>query len=124
MTGISLHPLASAAVGAACAVAGVYAVPPDPERAEMDGALLRTGVATAAACAWALWRDEVGATLVPFVATTFRLGEVRMRALRKQTELERAARPPRGLAAAPLPAQPPAQPSSSPSSSPSRGSSR
>jgi hypothetical protein len=80
MTGIILYPVASAAVGAACAAAGVYAVPPIPERAELDRALLRMGVATAAACAWALWLDRVIATLAPFVAATFLLGRLRERA--------------------------------------------
>ena len=113
MTGISLYPLASAAVGVACAAVGVYAVPAEPERAVMDRALLRTAVATAAACAWALWRDEVGATLVPFAATTFLLGHLRVRARDRARARRRGRRP--GI---------PAQPSSSPSSSPSRGSSR
>jgi hypothetical protein len=141
-------PLASAVVGAVCAAAGVYAVAPVPERAEMDRALLRTAVAMAAACAWALWWDEVLATLLPFIATTFLLGRLRVRALEHPPAPAAAdpatgsgppARPAApaalampavpfimaaGPAASPAPVAEP-QPSSSPSSaSPSRGSSR
>lgn len=83
MTGISLYVLTSAAVGAGCAAAGVYAVPALPARAEMDRALLRTGVAAAAACAWGLWRGQAPVTLLSFAAATLLLGEVRVRALER-----------------------------------------
>jgi len=129
MTGISLYPLASVAIGVACAAAGVYVVPAVPERAEMDRALLRTGIATVAACAWALWRHEVAATLVPFVAAIFLLGELRVRLrdrarTRARTRTQAQAR---AQARARMSSRRPrfaAQPSSPPSSSPSRGSSR
>jgi len=141
MTGISLYPLASVAIGVACAAAGVYVVPATPGRAEMDRALLRTGIATVAACAWALWRDEIAATLVPFVAAIFLLGELRVRlqdrartrartrALAQeyaqtqgQAQAQAQARAGASSGRPRFVAQP--QPSSSPSSSPSRGSSR
>lgn len=80
----ALGPMTAAAVGAACAAAGVYASPAEPQRHEMDRALLRTGIVMAAACAWALWWDEIGATLVSFVVATYVLGDVRLRRLRRK----------------------------------------
>jgi di/tricarboxylate transporter len=79
-----MAPMTAVAVGFVCAAAGVYASPAEPRRHEMDWALLRTGIVMVAACAWALWRDEVGATLLSFVVATYVLGEVRLRRLHRK----------------------------------------
>ena len=69
----------SVAVGAACALAGVFAGPRVPERINLDRALAVTALAAGAACAWALWRHELAATMVTFVAVTYVVGEIRAR---------------------------------------------
>ena len=69
----------SAAVGAACALVGVYAGPRVPERANLDRALAVTALAATAACAWSLWRHELAATMLTFVAVTYLAGEFRSR---------------------------------------------
>jgi hypothetical protein len=83
-------------VGVGLATVGTFRVPAEPARTETDRALLRLALAAAGACAWALWRDQTVATMLPFAAATLLLGGGAARR----------------------------QPSSSPSSSPSRGSSR
>lgn len=67
------------AVGAACALAGVYAGPRVPERVNLDRALAVAALAATAACAWALWRHELAATMLTFVAVTYVAGEFRAR---------------------------------------------
>ena len=69
----------SAAVGSACALAGVLAGPRLPERINLDRALAVTATAATAACAWALWHHELAATALTFVAVTYVAGELRAR---------------------------------------------
>lgn len=69
----------SVTVGAACALAAVFAGPRVPERINMDRALAVTAAAATAACAWALWRNELAATMLTFVAVTYVAGELRAR---------------------------------------------
>ena len=69
----------SAAVGTASALSGVFAAPRVPERVNMDRALAVTTAAALAACVWALWRNELAATMLTFVAATYVAGEVRAR---------------------------------------------
>jgi hypothetical protein len=77
----------SAAVGSACALAGVLAGPRVPERVNLDRALAVTATAATAACAWALWHRELTATTPAFVAVTYIAGELRTRrALKSGTQ--------------------------------------
>jgi len=69
----------SAAVGSVCALAGAFVGPRVPERINMDRALAITAAAMTAACAWALWRHELAATMLTFVVVTHVAGEVRAR---------------------------------------------
>jgi len=62
-----------------CAFAGVYAGPRVPSRRDMDRALLVTAVATVGAYGWGLWRGQIAATVLPFVAATYLAGEWRAR---------------------------------------------
>lgn len=67
------------AVGAACALAGVFTGPRVPERINLDRALAAAILATAAACAWSLWRHELVATILTFVVVTYVVGDFRAR---------------------------------------------
>lgn len=69
----------SSAVGIVCALAAVLAGPRVPERINIDRALAVTAAAAFAACAWALWRHELPATMLTFVAATYLAGELRAR---------------------------------------------
>jgi hypothetical protein len=72
----------SAAVGSACALAGVLAGPRVPERINLDRALAVTATAATTACAWALWHHALAATTLTFVAVTYLAGELRARRAR------------------------------------------
>jgi len=76
----------SAAVGSACALAGIFAGPRVPERINLDRALAITATAATAACAWALWHRELAATALTFVAVTYIAGELRARRARGEDE--------------------------------------
>ena len=69
----------SAGVGVGCALAGVFAGPRVPSRGDMDRALLAAAVATAGAYGWGFWRGQIAATVLPFVAATYLVGEWRAR---------------------------------------------
>jgi hypothetical protein len=65
--------LSSVAVGTVAAAAGVYAGPRVPERTNLDGALAATAAAAAAAVAWGLWRNQLLATVLPFLLVAYGL---------------------------------------------------
>ena len=72
-----LSTMTAASIGVAIATVGVHAVPPEPTREQSDRALLLAAVVTACACAWALWRDQLVATMLPYAAATLLLGNRR-----------------------------------------------
>ena len=76
----SLSTITAVSVGVALATVGAHLVPPAPTRDELDRALLRAVAVTACACAWALWRDQLIATMLPYAAATLLLSSRRARA--------------------------------------------
>jgi hypothetical protein len=76
----SISAMTAASIGVALATVGAHIVPPEPTREESDRALLRAAAVTACACAWALWRDQALATMLPYAVATLLLGNRRARA--------------------------------------------
>lgn len=76
----SLSALTAASIGVALATVGAHIVPPEPTREQSARALLHAAAVTACACAWALWRDQTIATLLPYAAATLLLSSRRARA--------------------------------------------
>lgn len=76
----SLSALTAASIGVALATVGAHIVPPEPTREQSARALLRAAAVTACACAWALWRDQTIATLLPYAAAALLLSSRRARA--------------------------------------------
>lgn len=76
----SLSTMTAASIGVTLATIGAHIVPPEPPREETDRALLRAAAVTACACIWALWRDQLVATMFPYAAATLLLSSRRARA--------------------------------------------
>jgi hypothetical protein len=76
----SLSTMTAASIGVALATIGAHVVPPEPTREQSARALLCAAAVTACACAWALWRDQLGATMVPYAAGILLLSSRRARA--------------------------------------------
>lgn len=75
-----LSTMTAASVGVALATVGGHIVPPEPTREQSDRALMCAAVVTACACGWALWRDQLAATIFPYAAAVLLLSGRRARA--------------------------------------------
>lgn len=70
--------LVSVAIGLGCAVGGVLANPKAPSRADTGRAVLIAVLAVVPVLAWMLWRGQIIATMLPFLAGSL-TGELRSR---------------------------------------------